>query len=107
MFIYGGRSESNAVLNDVWLYSLHLDLWTQISLSPQLPSPSPRFHASCVLDPTDDKRERVLVFGGTDGADCFGDLWSFQAEPSKSEKLLHYHEVRKSDIVQFYLINCG
>jgi hypothetical protein len=69
MVIFGGYDGSNH-LNDVWALSLAEPMaWTK--LTPIGVAPSPRHYASAIYDPA---RDRMIIFGGSDGFNRFNDL---------------------------------
>jgi DNA-binding beta-propeller fold protein YncE len=72
MIVFGGKDPS-AARNDVWALSLSgTPTWTEIT--PLGPAPSPRYGASAIYDAV---RDRLIVFGGTDGLGTFyNDTWA-------------------------------
>ena len=49
MLVFGGRAEKGRVLNDTWIFHLHLDVWelVQNNEALNLPTPPPRYFSSC------------------------------------------------------------
>jgi hypothetical protein len=81
MIVFGGGGDATR-RNDVWVLSLAgIGVWTELSTSG-LP-PTGRLRHSAIYDPLGD---RMLVFGGNDGADR-GDAWSLSlgTSPTWSE----------------------
>jgi len=78
MLIYGGRSSGGRFLSDTWIYSLSADEWTPVQPDSASPPPSPRVFSSATSH-----AGKVWLFGGTDGVDNFGDLWSFYGDDSQ------------------------
>ena len=83
MLIYGGfRSDPNTALGDVHALSLSGSLeWVQLDV---LAAPPVRGGHAAVYDPVGD---RMLVFGGTEGANGLNDVWALGlgATPSWSQ----------------------
>lgn len=69
LVVFGGRGASGP-LGDTWLMSADGG-WRSLAASP---APSPRYGAAAAWEPVSG---RCLVHGGTDGAQTFSDLWSF------------------------------
>jgi hypothetical protein len=65
--VFGGGSRTGGFLDDTWLVG---DDGRATRLLAG--GPSPRLGAEMIADPT---RDRVLLFGGRDGAAAFDDLW--------------------------------
>lgn len=80
MVIFGGVTNGTR-LADAWGLDLLTNTWTD--LSPSGPPPSNRYAPVAVYDPSDD---RMVVFGGYDGAGR-ADVWSltFSGTPAWSE----------------------
>jgi len=73
MFVFGGRGEGGALLDDMFL--LDLDEWCWVNVSPTTAAPAARFeHGCCTVGP------RIVVFGGWNGKACFNDLWVFDTD---------------------------
>ncbi|MGH7740617.1 MAG: Kelch repeat-containing protein [Candidatus Eiseniibacteriota bacterium] len=71
MIVFGGYCQG-APANDLWALSLGAaQTWTQ--LSPAGTPPSPRSYPSLIYDPV---RDRLVVFGGTNGTTYFNDVWT-------------------------------
>lgn len=84
LVVFGGRSESNLLLNDTWVYFVAEDQWQEIITATPihtLLTPAPRYFASCARIPGTSK---VLLFGGTNGMENFGDLWLFDGSEAVS-----------------------
>ena len=78
MVIFGGRSDTS-FLDDAWALSFSgTPAWTR--LAPAGAAPSARDGQSAIYDGA---RDRMLIFGGEDGATSLGDLWelSFAGAP--------------------------
>jgi len=73
MFVFGGRGENNVVLKDMYL--LDLDEWCWVKVNPTTTAPTSRFdHADVLIG------NKIVIFGGWDGKQCFDDLWVFDTE---------------------------
>ena len=70
MIVFGGRAGST-YFADTWALSLETLSWTQIASGGG--GPSGRFGHAAILDAP---RDRVIVFGGFDGAAHRNDVWS-------------------------------
>jgi hypothetical protein len=71
MIVFGGTDGLRA-FNDVWTLSLG-DSPEWAELTPVGPSPAGREGQGAVYDPV---RDRVVIFGGSDGAAVFDDAWA-------------------------------
>src|SRR5439155_1684446 len=70
MIVFGGR-DSAAARNDVWALTLGAaPSWTQ--LQPGGAVPGARYGQSAVYDPV---RNRMLMFGGSNGVDRNNEVW--------------------------------
>ncbi len=69
--VFAGRGGTIS-LNDVWTLTLAATppYWTLLSTGG--PPPPPRYDHAAVYDPT---RDALIVFGGTNGANHFNDVW--------------------------------
>ncbi len=76
MLIFGGHP---LAFNDVWYLDPSVPEWKEIPTGD--PMPSPRFGASAIYDPIND---RLVVYGGWTNGGTFGDVWalSLSGEPS-------------------------
>ena len=71
MLVYAGEASAHFnFFEDVWLYGLLSQSWTQLALPAS--GPSSRAGHSSVWDEAD---EELLIFGGQYGTDVYGDLW--------------------------------
>lgn len=71
MLVFGGSIGYRHPSNDVWALALvGPPVWTQVT--PSGTPPSPRYGQSAILDPV---RDRIVVFGGGDGAGS-NDVWA-------------------------------
>ena len=99
MLIFGGRGQNGRIFNDTWIYSMTTDLWTEIVHSHILPLPAPRFFAAACSKPD---TQQVYLFGGTNGAENFGDLWKFDGiEPPLRRR--EEEEEREKDVMNVSL----
>jgi hypothetical protein len=72
VIVFGGRTNSNAWLNEVWVLSLEdTPTWTQ--MAPAGTPPSVRQGMTAVYDEAGD---RMLLFGGLNGTESFADVWA-------------------------------
>ncbi|HEX5131921.1 MAG TPA: kelch repeat-containing protein [Candidatus Krumholzibacteria bacterium] len=69
--VFGGQTQI-ALVNEVWVFDLWNDAWTQ--LAPAGTPPSGRAGAAGIYDGTND---RMIVFGGNDGA-VQNDVWALE-----------------------------
>jgi hypothetical protein len=89
--VFGGQTAQLPV-NEVWVYDLWTNEWTQ--LSPSGTPPSARWGSAGIYDGAND---RMLVFGGNDGA-VRNDVWALTglsdavtgAQPPRAQKLTLY-----------------
>jgi hypothetical protein len=72
---FGGRP-SQTYTNEVWMYDL-VGNWTQ--LTPTGTPPAPRTGHTTIYDPV---RDRMLVYGGTDSVNTYGDVWALSLSGS-------------------------
>lgn len=85
MVIFGGMGNATrARLNDVWVLSLSPSP-TWVQLHPSGTPPTPRYNHPAVHDPV---RDRMVVFGGHDGAPL-ADVWALSLMDSPTWTLLH------------------
>ncbi len=73
--IFGGLGDLN-YYNDTWLYDSNSNVWTNLNFTVQ---PSSRAHYSLTVDT---RRNRVYLFGGTDGPNFFNNLWVYDISAS-------------------------
>ena len=61
MVIFGGSDSENTRLNDVWLFDLHLNMWSHLLLSKRNQhEPRPRAgHSACLIHD-----DFLVIFGG-------------------------------------------
>lgn len=81
--LFGGQngfSFGDTVLGDTWEYDDTSMTWTQLPIA----GPSPRSFVKMVYDAA---RERVVLFGGYDGAQMVGDTWELVSEPTGVEEV--------------------
>jgi hypothetical protein len=72
MVVFGGYGSPGGYLNDVWALSLAgTPAWT--ALAPTGAPPSGRRGHGAIYDPV---RDRMVVFGGTDGTNARNDVWA-------------------------------
>jgi hypothetical protein len=82
MLLYGGRSHGGKFLSDTWFLDLSTSSWTQLKTEETSPPPQGRvFSAACSLNDAS-----VLLFGGTDGAQNYGDIWIFRLAEMRWER---------------------
>jgi hypothetical protein len=85
MLVFGGTDGSfNGYKSDVWALSLSgTPAWTQVS--PAGGPVSPRGHHSAIYDPL---RDRMVVFGGSDGFYSNGEVWSLSLSGTPTWQIL-------------------
>ena len=77
MIVFAGIGASGA-FNEVWSLSMvPTSAWTQ--LSPSGTPPSARYAHAAIFDPV---RDRMVVFGGFDGANPLNDVWTLSLSGS-------------------------
>ena len=70
MWIFGGCTTNMMLLNDVWMYDIKINTWSQIPPALDMPPPLPREGHTMIEDGT--------VFGGISyGYKPFNDVWLF------------------------------
>lgn len=69
--LFGGLDGAGNPLGDTWRYFADADRWEQEANS----GPAPRFGQSMVYDK---HSRRFILFGGTNGADTYGDTWALK-----------------------------
>ena len=73
--LFGGETHSGSLLGDTWTFSD--GVWTQLATLDNLTAhnaPAPRWFASIAYDYSDGY---VLLFGGANATQNFGDTWSY------------------------------
>lgn len=79
MILFGGRNQNGKFLSDTWVFTVSSCSWEALPYEHLSPPPPPRvFTAMCSIN-----NLSVLLFGGTDGAQNFGDIWIFRGQPSE------------------------
>ena len=82
LIIFGGTSEDNKCLNDVWIINIdeYKDKkieWTEIKFDGKVPSP--RTYSSCSIVKSGRAKGMILFFGGRGGRrEIFNDLWGLR-----------------------------
>eukprot|EP01124_Arcella_intermedia_P027988 TRINITY_DN5595_c0_g1_i2.p1 TRINITY_DN5595_c0_g1~~TRINITY_DN5595_c0_g1_i2.p1 ORF type:complete len:877 (+),score=227.58 TRINITY_DN5595_c0_g1_i2:15-2645(+) len=72
LVVFGGRGPKSIVFNDLWLYDIKGNVWKEVKVDQQGPSPKGRYGFAAFLDHT-----QLMIFGGYDGkAEVFNDMWS-------------------------------
>jgi N-acetylneuraminic acid mutarotase len=71
VILFGGRYGTND-LADTWTFDPVAGTWTELERRGSVPSA--RAGHAMVYDPTTGK---VILFGGFNGSDCFGDTWAY------------------------------
>lgn len=110
--VFGGQT-TLALVNEVWVFDLWTQKWTQ--LSPTGTPPTARFGSAGVYDAAND---RMIVFGGNDGA-VRNDVWAIQGlsntvtglrPPGPQELTLHPNHpnpFNPSTTIRFRLVSRG
>jgi hypothetical protein len=80
VILFGGQ-DSSGTRNDLWVYSLDRQKWSQ--LQPAGVPPPPRFGHSLVYDSA---RRRVILFGGQAGS-FFSDVWAYDIAANQWNQL--------------------
>ncbi len=87
--LFGGFDAQNRPLNDLWEYDTENQTWTEITAFQDGQRPSPRGGAMMAFygaefykrgaggDYKSTKRNRFVLFGGTDGKNYYNDTWVF------------------------------
>lgn len=82
LILYGGtQSDQGAPFGQLWELSLGAPFWRE--RPPEGQPPSPRFVHTAVLDA---KRDRMIVFGGYDGA-FLNDVWALELATTRWTRL--------------------
>ena len=78
MWTFGGRMKTGICSDDVHIWDFDKANWRKIEYDRNIDSvPPPRFCASATFVPEEGREGSVVVFGGRDGHDNFGDLWIY------------------------------
>ncbi len=73
VLLFGGFDAIHGLDNTTWIFDLGDNAWTQVN--PAVSPAARRAHALAALG-----GGQVLLFGGKDGNDSFGETWLFQAQ---------------------------
>ncbi|GMH80410.1 hypothetical protein TL16_g08534 [Triparma laevis f. inornata] len=78
MWTFGGRQKTGICSDDVHIWDFDSANWRKIEYDRNIVRvPPPRFCASATFVPEEGRQGSVVVFGGRDGHDNFGDLWIY------------------------------
>ena len=58
MVLFGGESQNGNLNNDLWLYNITLDQWTELTLNDAMKPPPVSEHTATVVD------DKLYIFGG-------------------------------------------
>jgi hypothetical protein len=85
MVVFGGGDEFTGwPTNAIWGFDLSgAPSWTQLSAAGT--QPPPLEYTSAIYD---SRRDRMLVYGGTDGNATYGDVWALSFSPTLTWELL-------------------
>jgi N-acetylneuraminic acid mutarotase len=72
LLLFGGWGGGSNYYDGAWSYDLTANTWTK--MTPTGASPSARASQAVALDPV---ANRLIVFGGFDGAKYYNDLWAY------------------------------
>lgn len=76
LILFGGRTIGGRYLSDTWIFSLITFSWIPISkTSNDTVRPPPRSFSALAASPS---TRSVVLYGGTNGVDVFGDIWVFK-----------------------------
>lgn len=82
MIMYGGRGQGGKILSDTWFFTVSTSTWNKLEIEKLCPPPQARmFSAMCSLN-----NYSVLLFGGTDGSQNYGDTWIFRGHEWRWER---------------------
>ncbi|NNG00199.1 MAG: hypothetical protein HKM93_12515 [Desulfobacteraceae bacterium] len=83
VLMFGGEIGSNNIgANDMWIYDLSENTWTEASdISGYAPTPR------CFPGAAQLGSGKIILFGGINGADNFNDTWTFQVDGYLSSTL--------------------
>jgi hypothetical protein len=71
MLVFGGIGPTGKNLNDVWVLTLGGEMrWSRLQTVGD--PPAPRRNLALIFDPV---RDRLVLYGGSDGVQFFGDVW--------------------------------
>jgi len=79
LYIFGG-GDGRKALNDIFILDTDLLAWRNCEVKGDVPPPR-GYHASCLLD-----NNKILVYGGSDGQECFSDVAIFDTVSSTWSK---------------------
>ncbi|CAE7257921.1 gefF [Symbiodinium sp. CCMP2592] len=80
-YVFGGKTGSSNVNNDLWFYGRQANSWTE--LSPSGTAPSARSSSYPVWSPAADG---FYVFGGWDGSSPLNDLWFYGRQAGEGHR---------------------
>ena len=72
LYVFGGRAKGGKHLRDVWCLDMSRDVFTWTRVNSATAPPTGRQGHSDVL-----VGDKIVYFGGTNGKQCFNDLWVF------------------------------
>ena len=72
LLLFGGWATGTKYSDDTWSFDITANAWTE--LEPAGTLPTARASQAMALDPVTNK---LIVFGGYDGADYYADLWAY------------------------------
>ena len=58
MVLFGGESQNGSLHNDLWLYNITQDRWTELTVNDTTRPPPVTKHAATVVD------DKLFIFGG-------------------------------------------
>ncbi|KAI3660919.1 hypothetical protein MP638_004695, partial [Amoeboaphelidium occidentale] len=107
IIVFGGRSSPGKCSGDLVAVNVSTGNYRVICPSEEV-GPSPRYHQSMVLSKSFTLNEEklsdcLIVYGGTNGKETFGDLWLFQQERNEWQRLipqLNLPKLQRHAIVQ-------
>jgi len=83
MWTFGGRQKAGVCSDEVHIWNFDDAKWTHIEYDRDIVRvPAARFGVSAAFVPSEGKSGSVVVFGGRDGRDNFGDLWIYDVSTS-------------------------
>ena len=81
LLLFGG-ADGTVDSNELWVYAPNSDAWTRV-IPAGTPPPGRQTHMAA----WDGKRQRLLVFGGSEGSQTFADLLSYDPAANRWTRL--------------------
>ncbi|KDQ56133.1 hypothetical protein JAAARDRAFT_321646 [Jaapia argillacea MUCL 33604] len=79
--VFGGQF-LHQLLDHLWVLDMESGSWDLVKPRPGFPKPAARLGHSCVA-----QSDEIFIFGGTNGRQCFKDLWKFNFDDRQWSEL--------------------